>query len=105
MDPITVVATIAAKPGKEDAVESLLKNLILPTHQEEGCLRYALHRSLQDPARFVFVEQWENLTALQAHLGSAHVAAAMIKKDELLSSIDIATYGPMPAGDRAKGRL
>jgi quinol monooxygenase YgiN len=57
MSTIPVVAIIRAKAGKEKALEELLKKIVAPTHEEPGCLRYALHKSQTDPRSFVFVER------------------------------------------------
>lgn len=102
MDPVIVVATIRAKPGKEKEVQALLCGLLAPTHKEPGCLLYALHRRSDDPSAYVFVEKWRNSADLQAHLQSSHIRMAMARKEELLASIDIATLDSVPGGNREK---
>ena len=52
MSRVVVVATIRAKPGKEDELEMGLKELAASTHAEAGCLSYALHRDAADPQTF-----------------------------------------------------
>lgn len=89
MEPISVVATIKAKPGKEAETKKLLLKLVEETHEEPGCLTYMLHESKADPRTFIFYEEWESEKALNEHLASKHVAAAMQRKDELLASVEI----------------
>ena len=49
------------------------------------------------------VEKWESLEALQAHLGSPHVAAVMARAGELLAEAPrIIATEPLAAGDPAK---
>ncbi len=70
-----VVAHFRAKPGKENDLERLLLSLVEPTRQEQGCLRYDLHRDEQDPSQFLFYEIWADREAWDAHMLSAHLKA------------------------------
>ena len=58
MSEVVVVAVAQAAPGKQAEAEVLLRSAIAPTHAEEGCITYALHRDAADPTRFVYVERW-----------------------------------------------
>ncbi|RQQ57033.1 putative quinol monooxygenase [Burkholderia stagnalis] len=75
MAEIAVVALIVAKPGAEDRLRIALERIVEPTRNEQGALQYDLHRDLNEPARFVFVERWESEAALAAHARSAHILA------------------------------
>jgi hypothetical protein len=55
---ITVIATFQAKPGKEAELKKALISLVVPTHKEAGCFNYDLHASPEDPAKFLFHENW-----------------------------------------------
>ena len=81
---LAVVATMRAKPGKEEELRALLESLVAPTRAEAGCVSYALHRATQDPAAFFFVEHWTDQAALDAHLGAPHLQAALPRIPELL---------------------
>lgn len=70
---LTVIARSKAKPGREADVERELRRVVGPTHKEAGCLRYAIHRGIDDPSSFLVVERWVSREALDKHLGSAHV--------------------------------
>jgi len=83
-DLLTVVATMRAKPGKEEELQEVLEALIAPTRAEADCVTYALHRGAQDPAVFIFVEHWTDQSALDAHLGTPHLQAALPRIPELL---------------------
>ncbi len=71
--PLTVIAHARAKPGKEAQARDILWALVAPTRLEEGCIQYDLHQSLEDPAVFVFFENWTTLAALDAHARSPHI--------------------------------
>ncbi|MBA3809031.1 MAG: antibiotic biosynthesis monooxygenase [Solirubrobacterales bacterium] len=44
---------------------------------EEGCGGYRVYADLEQPERYVFVEEWADDDALQRHFGQAHTAAFM----------------------------
>jgi quinol monooxygenase YgiN len=83
MKTIIVVATFQAKPGKEAELKKALIGLVAPTRQEAGCLNYDLHASPEDPAKFLFHENWTSKALLDAHLQSAHIKALLPRVDEL----------------------
>ncbi|HEY5346289.1 MAG TPA: putative quinol monooxygenase [Verrucomicrobiae bacterium] len=83
MKNITVVATFHAKPGKETELKEALIDLVAPTRQEAGCLNYDLHASPEDPAKFLFHENWMSKTHLDAHLKNTHIQILLPRLDEL----------------------
>ena len=87
--PLTVVATIVAKPGREAETEAVLLGLIAPTRRDAGYIGYDLHRDLGDPRTFLFYETWENKAALDAHLASAHLEAFKARVPELVERLDV----------------
>jgi quinol monooxygenase YgiN len=74
---ITVVASLQAKPGREAELKHLLQSLLEPTRKERGCLQYELHVSPTQPEKFLFLETWASQEALDAHLKSPHLTAAL----------------------------
>ena len=80
---VTVIATFQARPGKETELRAALIGLVAPTRQEAGCLNYDLHASSEDPAKFLFHENWTSEALLEAHLAAPHVQALLPRVDEL----------------------
>ena len=80
---ITVVATFQARPGKESELKSALIGLVAPTRQEAGCINYDLHALPEDPAKFLFHENWTSKAHLDTHLRSAHIKALLPRVEEL----------------------
>ena len=80
---ITVVATFQARPGKENELRAALAGLLPPTRKEAGCFNYDLHSSPEDPAKFLFHENWASKAALDAHLRSPHVQKLLPRVNEL----------------------
>mgnify|MGYP001574808333 FL=1 len=71
---LTIVATIEAKPDKIDLVKAELQKLIAPTLKEAGCIQYDLHQDNQNPAFFLFFENWESRELWQDHMNNTHLA-------------------------------
>ena len=83
MKTLTVVATFQAQAGKESELRAALAGLLAPTRREAGCLNYDLHQSPQEPAKFLFHENWTDQAALDAHLKSPHIQKLLPDVDEL----------------------
>ena len=81
--PVTVIATFQARPGKETELRGALIGLLAPTRMEAGCLNYDCHQSADDPAKFLFHENWTSKAHLDAHLQSTHLQALLPRVDEL----------------------
>lgn len=78
-----VTAMFTALPGKEEALlEATLEN-IPKVRSEQGCIRYDLHRSVDNPEQFLFYESWESRAALAAHARSPHMLAYANRVKEL----------------------
>ncbi|ANU38848.1 putative quinol monooxygenase [Vibrio scophthalmi] len=74
MTKLTIVANIVAHADKIELVKNELLKLIEPTRKEAGCINYDLHQDNQDPAHFVFYENWTSEAHLQTHLATEHIA-------------------------------
>ena len=75
MTRLTIVANIVAKPEQVDLVKAELEKLIPVTRTETGCLQYDLHRDNDNPAHFMFFENWESRQLWQTHMNAPHLAA------------------------------
>lgn len=74
MAKLTIVANITAKADQVDLVKSELMKLIDITRAEEGCINYDLHQDNENPAHFMFFENWASRELWQAHMGAQHLA-------------------------------
>lgn len=70
---IYVVATLTIKPEMRAELIQAAKACIAETRKEAGNIAYDLHESVTDPAKLVFVEQWDNAEALVPHRTAAHM--------------------------------
>lgn len=81
MTNLTIVANIYAKPDQIELVKTELERLVPITRGESGCLQYDLHRDNDDPAHFMFYENWETRELWQTHMNAAHLQAYMSATD------------------------
>jgi quinol monooxygenase YgiN len=104
---VVVVAILTAREGMEQAAEELvMREVIPPTHGEDGCAAFALHRDTADPRRLVLIERWADRAALDAHLATEHLRAFRAKAPEVFDGpAQVLVLDPRPAGDPAKGVL
>jgi quinol monooxygenase YgiN len=106
MSEVVVVGSFTAEPGKEREAEEVFRALLEPTHAEEGCILYALHRGTDDPRRLTFIERWASPEALQAHLDSPHIKDVLARADDLFGdSGEIVVYQALAGGVQRKGSL
>jgi len=74
MTALTIVANIVAHADKIDLVHTELKKLVDITRAEEGCVLYDLHQNNDNPAHFMFFENWESRALWQTHMAAPHLA-------------------------------
>lgn len=77
MAKLTIVANIHADVDKIDLVKVELRKLIEITRAEDGCIQYDLHQDNEDPAHFMFFENWESRELWQTHMKAPHLSAYM----------------------------
>ena len=87
--PLTIVSAIHARQGKEDEVARRLAALVGPSRRDPGCLQYDLHRALDDPAAFVFLEQWETRRNWRAHMETPHLKEWQEAAGDLVEKADL----------------
>ena len=73
MARLTIVANIKAKADKIERVKAELVKLIDITRAEEGCINYDLHQDNENPAHFLFYENWESRELWQNHMSNRHL--------------------------------
>lgn len=64
---IIVTGHAIAREGAEAEMERLSVEHVRRSRTEPGCLSHEVSRDVEQPRRFVFVERWSDLAALQAH--------------------------------------
>ena len=89
MPKLTIVANIYAKTDKIDLIKSELEKLIAPTRAEDGCLQYDLHQDNENPAHFLFFENWESRELWQVHMDAQHIKDYLAATDGSVEDFSI----------------
>ena len=69
---LKVIAEDFIRPESVDTVLPLYRELIAATKREPLCIAYDLYRDEKDPGHFIFIEEWPDRAALNAHCDSEH---------------------------------
>ncbi len=77
MTQLTIVANIKAQPDKIDLVKNELLKLVEITRSEQGCINYDLHQDNDNPAQFIFYENWQTRELWLAHMDNDHLKEYM----------------------------
>ena len=89
MAKLTIVANITAKADKIDLVKSELEKLIEITRAESGCINYDLHQDNENPAHFLFYENWESRELWQTHMNTQHLKDYMSATEDAVEVITV----------------
>ncbi len=87
MSTLTIVADIRVRPDRVEQAKAELLKLVAPTRAEAGCLQYDLHQDNDDPAHFLFFENWETRELWRAHMESDHIAAFRAATEGAIESV------------------
>ncbi|RDD70855.1 putative quinol monooxygenase [Paracoccus versutus] len=69
---LKVIAQDFIKSEAIEVVLPLYRELVEKTRQEELCIAYDLFVGQKDPGHFIFIEEWPNRAALNAHCRTEH---------------------------------
>ncbi|MGZ0704872.1 putative quinol monooxygenase [Pseudomonas sp. L5B5] len=69
---LKVIAEDFIQPEHLDRVRPWYAELVEKTRQEPLCIAYDLFVDQKDPGHFIFVEQWPDQAALDAHCKTEH---------------------------------
>jgi len=69
---LKVIAQDFIRPDAVGIVAPLYRELVALTRREPLCLAYDLFVDRKDPGHFIFVEEWPDRAALDAHCASRH---------------------------------
>ena len=67
MDSLKIIATIIAKEESRDKVIEALVNVTDETRKEEGNISYKVHADVKNKNKFVIIEEWKSLDAIDIH--------------------------------------
>ena len=65
-----IIAKLTVKPDKVKAFTDAAREIIEKSNKEPGCKSYQLYQDPYDNTKFVFVEEYKNQAAVDAHFAS-----------------------------------
>ena len=74
---IVVVGRVRTDADKRDELIRVGTAVATASREEDGCIAYRVHEAVDAPNEFVFVEEWRDDEALQAHFRTPHIAEFM----------------------------
>jgi quinol monooxygenase YgiN len=83
MPHLKIIAVLAARPGKAEALRVLLDGMIAPSRAEPGNLRYDLWQDRTDPTRFVLDELYADEEAVASHRASPYFKTYLSQIEDL----------------------
>lgn len=89
MSKLTIVADIHVHPDHLETVRAGFQKIIEATRKEAGCLQYDLHRDDEDPAHFLFYENWENRELWLDHMESAHIKEFQAATEGMIDEVKL----------------
>ena len=72
-EPFSILIFITLKPGEEGAFERTFAPVIAATRQEPGNIEFQLSQHPTESNVYFLYERWENLTAVEQHMGLPHM--------------------------------
>ncbi|MDG1311882.1 MAG: putative quinol monooxygenase [Porticoccaceae bacterium] len=96
---LAISAKIELAPKDAAAYVAAAQKIIALTHEEPGCLRYAIAVDVNDANVIWISEQWENEDALMAHLGMPHIVEFLTFCGTVeITGMDVVKYDVSAAG-------
>jgi quinol monooxygenase YgiN len=92
-----IFARFHAQPGKERDVERAVREVLLPSRAEPGCVRIQAFRSVKDRQLFYIHSQWKDEAAFETHAGLAHTVRFLGAMERLVDQpLEISRTRPLP---------
>ncbi len=105
---IVVTGRVQVPPRHRDRFLEIAATMCRASRDDAGCLGYRFYEDAEQPGRFVFIEEWQDDEALQAHFRQPHTGAFMGELPGLLGEPPDALFHTVAASrrlDPARGLL
>ena len=80
-----IVAKLTVKTDKVKAFTEVAREIIEKTKMEPGCKSYQLYQNPYDATKFIFVEEYKNQAAIDAHFASDYFKAFGTKMADMVA--------------------
>ena len=79
-----IFARFHAREGQEGAIAEALREVVVPSREEEGCVSVHAFRSLRDPQLFYIHSHWKNEAAFDLHAQLPHTVRFLERVERLI---------------------
>lgn len=98
---IIVTGRVRVHPDQREAAISAAEGMRKHTLDEPGCIDYRFWSATDDPEAILLFEQWQEQSALEAHLAAPHMAAFLEQIGPAVDGalevtrFEVASHGPL----------
>ena len=79
-----IFARFHARPGDEAAIEAAIRDVVVPSRAEPGCLAIHAFRSIRDARLFYVHSRWRDEAAFETHATLPHTARFLEQVEPLI---------------------
>ena len=91
MAELAIFGRFHARAGQEGAVEAAIREVIVPTSGEAGCVAVNAYRSSRDPRLFYIHSRWRDEAAFERHAQEPHTVRFVARITRLIDhELDVA---------------
>jgi quinol monooxygenase YgiN len=85
-----------ARAGEESAVAAVIREVVVPTREEPGCLFIQAYRSIRDPRLFYIHSRWVDDASFEAHAELPHTLRFLERVEALIDHpLDVTRARPI----------
>ncbi|PYN82674.1 MAG: antibiotic biosynthesis monooxygenase [Candidatus Rokuibacteriota bacterium] len=89
-----IFARFHARPRTEGAVAEVLRDILVPSREEPGCLSIHAFRSIRDPQLFYIHSRWKDEAAFEYHASLPHTVRFLERVEPLIDHpLDVTRAG------------
>lgn len=97
-----IFARFHAREGQEAAVAAALRDTVIPSRAEPGCLAIEAYRSVRDPRLFFIHSRWIDEAAFDTHAGLPHTVRFVERVQPLIDHpLEVIRTQPIDGGAAA----
>ena len=86
-----IFARFHARAGQETAVAAALREVVVPSREEPGCVVIGAYRSTREPRLFYIHSRWVDEAAFDFHAGLPHTTRFIERAETLIDHpLDVA---------------
>jgi quinol monooxygenase YgiN len=74
---IVVTGRVQIPVDRREEFVVIATTMCAASREDDGCVGYRVYEDLEQPNRFVFIEEWRDDAALQSHFSQAHTGNFM----------------------------